>query len=169
MSKSAVATKGAAVPAKVFIGAAVRTTVCVKLEDRRVPLPWHFYPNRINPVPYALWEKMLAKKSSPGENGEDHAGPVEMYLQSGVLWQMDESEARAVHTGERALRAPKDVKLGPGHYTPPEPDRPISEAQARLEAQIMGADPSPDKVDLGEVSVKDIKPPPRPAAPAKRG
>lgn len=160
--------KKVAKASKVFIGAQVRTTVCVMIDGRRVPLPWTFWPNRLNPVPIALWETMLAKKSSPGQYGEDLPGPVEMYLQSGVLWQMAEDEARSVHDGSRPMMAPRELKLGPGgSYTPPEPERPISEAQAQLEASVMGADPSPDQVDLGEVDIGDIKPPPKPA-PARR-
>ncbi len=152
--------------ALIFIGATKRVTVGFPVKGQRVPAFFTFWPNRINRVPADVWGVMLAKKSSPNENtGEEIAGPVEQYLQTGILWEMTAEQAQAIHDGQRPLTSPMGPMAGLSTYSPPEPKRenhPPTPAQQELETGLKAADPELNRIDMGEIPEAQVKPPPAP-------
>ncbi len=149
---------------KIYVGVAKQITVGFPVPGQRQPAFFTFWPERVNTVPADIWGVMLAKKSSPDERtGAEVAGPVEQYQRAGWLWTMTTEQALQIHEGGVPLVSPAGPNAGASSYTPPDPKREgITETQQQMESGMQSSDPSLNQIDMGEIPVNEIKPPPAP-------
>lgn len=103
----------------VLVGAQRRITLMLKTPESRKPVPITFWPvskehpNRVNRCPRDVWMKLMnEKKGSPRQDGDKIRSPLEEYMETGLLWEMNPSLANAVKDGKARSVSPQGPNGG---------------------------------------------------------
>lgn len=109
----------------VFVGAQRRITLTTLVPGNRAPQTITFWPGRVTRCPREVWESLKKKKQSPRQDMADQRSPIEEYIETGLLWEMNADQANMVAEGKvkavspfgpdgkahrPAIREPKDVE-----------------------------------------------------------
>lgn len=153
----------------VYVGASKRITVALKPPgENSQPISFTFWPGRPNKVRSDIWGAMQAKKSSPDKRGQATRGPVQVYLDEGVLWTMSVAQALAVHEKRIPSVSPMGPNVNMSKVTPADPEIQWTQAQKQVVQELEDRDPEPRSIEV-PVDALPGAPPPPPTPVAVRG